>query len=747
MTQISKDQRIRNRDAGEFEPESLMESFYDLDIDGDNNTGIDFWKILRVLRKWWWLIGLIVITGILAMLLALSRVTPVYKAVSTLEIKQQSRNIIDVSDVESVIADREFVATQVELLKSQKLAEDVVISLNLINDPDFLNPDTPNIGNLPRELKIRMVTDVVRNRLDVTSVGGSRLIKVSFEHTSARRAALIVNTITESFINNSMSRKFNSTVFARKFLEERLLTVKASLEGAERDLFNYASENDIIIVNGDGDQGSTGALDVMELVTLKSKLTLASLERVEAEAVLNAAEKEVNLSTGASESQLISELRSKRTDLYSEYLEKLSIFKPKYPEMVELKSRIDLFDAEIKKENERVVGAGLQKVKMAYELAKGKEADLIVRVNALKNSVESVREKSINYNILERQVEIERSQYEALLQRLKEVSVSDEVGSNLVEIVDRAKTPRSPFKPNRLQSLLLAFIGASGLAFGLVFSIDAIDDRIRTPEDIKTKLNQTIMGAIPLERNTKLLQDNIRNPQSSLSEAYAALRTNIQFSGPNGGPRVLQLTSTRSGEGKSVSSIGIATRFAGLGQRVLLIDADMRRPTFSTEHKTTGLSGVLTSMTPFEEQVVPAEHTENLDLLTSGSAVPNPSEILSTYRFEELVEWARENYEYIIVDSPPVLGLADAPLLGAKVDATLLIVEASQLRTPNVKASIDRLRASRTKLLGVVLTKYTAPSGGYSDYYLYSYGKNSESSKPREKEKRKSVKPKTKMKP
>lgn len=684
--------------------------------------GIDFWKILNTVRKWWWIIGIIIITAILAAMYWLSTVTPVYRASASLEIKQQSRNIVDVSDVESVIADREFVTTQVELLKSKKLAEDVVISLNLISDSDFFDQENPIIQNMSRERKTRQAIDTLGRRLQVSSIGGSRLIQISFEHTSPQVAALITNTLTDTFIANSLARKFNSTVFARDFLEDRLRTVKKSLEDAERNLVEYASINDIIIIDDNGSEGATGALDAKELVTLNSRLTLSTLDRVEAQTIFESAQKDQTIINETVDSSYIASLRSKRTDLHSEYLENLSIFKPGYPDMIELKSRIDLFDQEIANEQERSSTSRLQDIKRAFELAKAKEDDLISRVNKIKNSVVSVREKSIDYNILERQVEIERSQYDALLQRLKEVSVSDEVGSNLVEIVDRAKAPRFPFKPRRLQTLLLVFLGSSALAFGLVFSIDVIDDRVRSPDEIKLKLKQTLMGVIPLDLQEENILTNIINPQSGIAESYASLRTNIQFSGPDGGPRVIQITSTRSGEGKSVSSMGLSARFAGLDMRVLLIDADMRRPTFIPVQESMGLSGILTSRASFESQIQATQNIPNLDILTSGSLVPNPSEILSGLRFDELIDWARENYEYVIVDSPPVLGLADAPLIGAKVDATLLITESNKLRTPNVKASIARLKASKTKLLGVVLTKYTAPSRGYSDYYKYSYG-------------------------
>ena len=389
--------------------------------------------------------------------------------------------------------------------------------------------------------------------------------------------------------------------------------------------------------------------------------------------------------------------------------------------MIELQSRIDLFDQSISQQKDAIISSSSAKLKNIYDLAVAKEQDLVQRVSALKNSVVDVREKSIDYTILKRQVETERAQYEALLQRLKEISVSDDLGASLVEVVDEATPSMYPYKPNKLSSLLLALAFSSLMGFGCAYTVEIIDDHVKYPEDVKLKLKEIIMGVIPYSKQTDDLLTELNNPQSAISEGYASLRTNLQFSGTNGGPRIIQFTSTRSGEGKSVSSIGTALRIAGIGHRVLLIDADMRRPTFMPTGESIGLSGVLTQDVKFEDEIHKTEY-KGLDLLSSGTIVPNPSELLASVRFDELLEWAAEKYDYVIVDSPPVLGLADAPIIGAKVKATLLVVDSGALRTPMIKASIERLNNSGTKLLGVVLTKYRAQAKGYMNYYKYTYG-------------------------
>jgi len=690
-------------------------------------TLVDFWQIIRVIQRWWWLIGLIiaVITTIVSLLTF--RLTPIYQASSLIQVKQEERKIVDVSEVENIIVDKEFLSTQVELLKSERLIENTIESLNLMQDL-FLIPDyDQEWETLPRDLRLRGLVSRFKEHLSVGPVGRTRLIKVKFEHSNPQKAAKITNTMTENFIADGISRKFETTEFAREFLENQLKTVRSSLEDAERNLVSYANDNGIILADGENSTESSGSLDKTALKALNEQLTQASVERVEAEIVY-----QQSLQNPFSEEVLtnssLAKLKEQQLELTSEYQEQLAIFKPAYPKMLELKSRIQMFDEEISKQEQSITSFASNESENAYNLAVSKEEDLAKRVNSLRSAVINTREKTIGYNILKRQVETERTQYEALLQRLKEVSISYDFGSNLVEIVDKASTPLKPFKPNNFRNILLSLIFSGALGFSIAYAVEVIDDRIKTPQDIKLKLQQITMGVIPWVKDQDELLNLLKDSQSGISEAYSSLRTNIQYSGDNGGPRIIQITSTRAGEGKSVSALGTAIRFAGTGHRVILIDADMRRPTFTLNPstKSIGLSGVLTQNVDFSS-VVLSTLTEKLDLIPSGTIVPNPSELLANKRFDNLLSWARDNYDYVIVDSPPVLGLADAPIIGAKVNATILVVDAGVLRTPNIKGSIERLKNSGTKLLGVIMTKYRAQAKGYTNYYQYTYGQKATS--------------------
>jgi len=628
-------------------------------------VSINIWEILRIFQKWWWLIAAIVFISVLFTGYFVSRMTPVYRASSILEVKQQDRQIFDQnSEVEDVVVDNEFFNTQIELLKSDTLAGDIIDQFNLVSDVDFL------VEEETRERKRLKAIKLFADKLGVNAIGRSRLIEVSFEHTNPVKAERITNAVTESFVTYNLERKYNATSYARDFIEDRLKSMKDTLENSERELVEYASANNLVTVKDTQGNVSPGFLASKSLIALNEELIIAKTKRAELEAKFNIA----NSSDGplsVQDGQVIVDLRRIHTELTAEYMEKRAIYVPEFPVMQELQARIDYIAEQI------------------------------------------------------REVDTNRSQYDALLQRLKEVSIADDIGSNLISLVDRAETPTAPFKPNLLLSLLLAGLLSTFAGTGLVFLIEMIDDRIKSPDQVKLKLGSVLMGVIPKAKNSRKILEMLDDPTSAIAEAYSSLRTNLQFSGPDGGPQVIHITSTRSGEGKSVTSLGLALRYAGLGDKVLLIDADMRLPTFKHgAGESAGLSGLLTSKEGILENVLETKYA-NLDLLPSGVNVPNPSEILSTYKMREIIENLRAKYNYIIVDSPPVLGLADAPILAANCDASLLVVEGAATRTPAVKSTLDRLSVSGVKVLGVILTKYSLQSKGYLNYYQYSYGEGS----------------------
>jgi capsular exopolysaccharide synthesis family protein len=308
-------------------------------------------------------------------------------------------------------------------------------------------------------------------------------------------------------------------------------------------------------------------------------------------------------------------------------------------------------------------------------------------------------------------VDTNRSLYDALLQRYKQIGVAGGVGTAPVSIVDRAQAPTSPYKPNLLINLIVGFglglLAGIGTAVGLEF----LNDTIKTREDVRRKLQLACLGAVPKTSAKDSFVEDLKNPTSVVSEAYSAIVAALRFSTEEGTPKVLLVTSTRSGEGKSSSALAIAQNFARRERRVLLIDSDLRKPAFKAASDRLGLSKLLTTEEPLSAHVVETQH-QNLWLLPSGPLPPNPADLLSTGRIRKIVAEAREAFDLVVIDGPPTLGLA-----------ALFVIESGKTRTRAAIEALNRLEATGTRILGATLTKSEESSSGYGRYgYSYGYG-------------------------
>lgn len=676
------------------------------------NEGFNFWETLRVILRRKWLILSITLLGVAIATVLTLRVEPLYRATTTIEVQREETRIMEGSSVDPAnIADAEYMATQYALLKSRSLAERVAEVLDLPADERYADQ------NLSRQERLNQAATKIVDNIRVTPEGRSRVINVQYISPHRREAARISNAIVENFIETNLERKYNTTAYARRFIEERLETAKQALEQSERSLVEYASQEDILEL---GAEGSETSLDANSIISLNNELATAESIRISAEQRF--VEARDNPTTRQMlESEALDRLRARRSLMAGEYQELLGKFKPDYPDMVQLQTRIEALDTEIEAEKASILKA----LESEYHAAISRENSLRQRVAELKSSLQSLRDRRIEYTILAREVDTNRSQYEALLQRMKEVSIAAGVGSSQVSIIDRALVPDSPFEPNIvrtvIQSFLLSFIAGLGLAFVLNY----IDDTIATPEDSKTKLALHAIGVVPKLKGAEVdIQQEVRNPKSTISEAFFSTRTALQFTTPTGAPRSLLITSTRPGEGKTSTTIALAMAFAKIGRSVLVIDADMRKPSFVAEAGSSiGLSGMLTREAVLQEQIVRSA-TQGLYLLPAGTIPPNSAELLSSPRLRQLISEAEAAFDIVIVDSPPVLSFADAPLLGSICEGAIVVIQSGAIRTPAALHTIGRLMDSQTKILGTILTKFDIKSAGYHDgYSYYAYGK------------------------
>jgi polysaccharide biosynthesis transport protein len=674
---------------------------------------LNFQTIWRIIHEWRWLILGAVAVGLAGAIVFTLLTTPLYRATAVIEINPPQVEILDGKGQPSVANDREFLATQYGLLESRSLAQRVAQELNLPANEAFVP------GEADRETKLKIATGKLMGGFEVDPVPQSRLIEISYVSDDPSLAAQVTNSFADSFINTSLERRYEASSYARSFLERQIANVKRDLERSERQLVVYAQRQGIIQLGGEkpGEGGDGGSLQGASLSSINAALAEATTKRIQAEQAYRQARavsaSEVTTSTAA--------LRAQRAALEAEYQEKLSRFRPEYPDMVALRSRIDALGQQINQEAGTVSGGRATTLAAEYQAALAAERTLQGRLNQLKGDVLNLRGRSIQYNILQREVDTNRSLYDALLQRYKEIGVAGGIGRNQVSIVDRAEVPSGPFKPNLMLNLLIGF--AVGLAAGLgaALALEFLNDTVKTPDDVRERLSLASLGVIPKKSGVEAMAEELKDQTSAISEAYFSLRTSLQFTTDQGAPKTLLITSTRAAEGKSSTTLALATNFARLGNNVLLIDADLRKPAFVTgSDRNSGLSMLLTNHETIRDHVLKTEH-ENLWLLPCGPLPPNPAELLASPRLKALIAEAAGEFDMVIVDGPPVLGLADAPLLGAVTRGTLMVIESGKTRTKAAQDAVNRLKASGSHIVGAVLTKFRHQSHGYGYGYGYGY--------------------------
>ena len=681
---------------------------------------LDVPTLLRIIHHWRWLVLGAVAVGLAAAILFSLLTRPIYRAWVTLEGNPPS---VAVSDEQSRQQDvqanntYDFVATQVGLLGSRAVSERTVQDLNLANNPDIVGQSAD------ASQRLRTATNVVQGGLKVVAPEQGQLIKFSFDSTSPQLAALVANGIADSFINTSLQRRYEASAYARNFLERQINKTRSDLERSERGVVAYAQQQGIITTgttaDGQPSSGDTNSLQGESLVQLNAALGAATARRVAAEGAYREA---LGAGPNTDVNNSVIPLRQELAKLQSDYQQKREFMKPEHPEMLSLQSQIAELQKQINAQLSQASSGRINGLLADYRGALAAEQALHARVGTLKGDVLNLRGRSIQYTILQREVDTNRSLYDALLQRYKQIGVAGGVGMAPVSIVDRAEAPTFPFKPNLLVNLLvgigLGLLGGVAGAIGLEFANDTIKSR----EDVRRKLMLACLGAVPRTPGRDSFVDDLRNPTSVISEAYSAIVAALRFSTEEGMPRVLLVTSTRSGEGKSSSALAIAQNAARREKRVLLIDSDLRKPAFKPANDRAGLSKLLTTDDPLKAHVVETQH-QNLWLLPSGPLPPNPADLLSTGRIRKIVAEAKESFDLVIIDGPPSLGLADAPLLAAAAGSALFVVESGKTRTRAAIEALNRLEVTGARILGAALTKSSDSAGGYGRYgYGYGYG-------------------------
>ncbi len=693
-----------------------------------------YWRLVRKHR--FLILGCFL--GVLAIGAALTLLmTPIYTATATLQINREADRVFNSESVrpsESLVQGEEFFQTQYGLLRSRSLAERVVESLGLASSDASLKAmgvePPPATGSAAAQASRRRAAALgtVRGGLSISPVRGSRLVAVGYDHPDPEVAARIANGFAENFIQANLDRKFESSSYAREFLEERIAQTKDRLESAERQLVAYAANHQIINISEPNEDGSVGgssqSLTSNNLVALNSALGEARAARVAAEERWRSARTSALMTLPeVLQNPTIQRLTEQRAVLDASYQQKLSIYQPDYPEMLQLKAQIEEAEGQI-----QTIASNIRSsIQSQYEIAAREERSLQRQVTGLTGDVLDLRDRSIQYNILQRELDTTRTLYEGLLQRYKEVGVSAGVTANNISIVDEATPPSAPSKPNLFLNIALsAFLGL-GLGLVAALVLEALDETLATPDDAESKLGVPVLGVVPLLEKGQTTAEALADLRSGFSEAYYSLRTALQFSTPDGAPSSLLITSARPAEGKSTTAYAVALNLARVGRRVLLVDGDLRNPSMhrvvGVENER-GMSNLLSGSADLAS-VVQRTSIENLFFIPCGPLPPNPAELWGGDRLRQVLIEARNSFDHVVIDGPPVLGFADSPLLAASVGGVMFVVESRGTRRGQARGALRRLKVGRAHLLGAVLTKFSTKSasyGGYDYAYDYKYG-------------------------
>jgi polysaccharide biosynthesis transport protein len=712
----------------------------------------DYWKVIQK-RKW------IVIAFFLIVLTATAVGTftmePVYRGTATIQISKENPNIVDFKEVLVLDAmEMDYYQTQYKILESRTLARRVIQALKLSENPEFQpKPQTafqkwqsdlwasvsgffgPGLRgkkasqnaspNASKDGKENRLVSHFLAQLKIEPIRNSRLVKVHYDSNSPEFSAQVSNSLAAAYIQQNLENRFVSTEQAREWLGKQLEDLKAKVERADEDLQAFGSRHDIISLD------EKENVTMQRLAELNETLTKAEAERMAKEALYKQTQaRSFDSFPAILENKLIQDLKQSYIQLEAQYMKLLETFKPEYPEMVRLKNQMEVLQKRLGSEIDKMV----QGIRSDYESSLRKEALLRQAFQQQKAKALEMKEKGIQYNILKREADTNRELYKGLLMRMKEAGVSAGITASNIQIVDSAELPRSPYKPNKTQNLLLAAVVGLFLGVGLAFFFEYLDNTIKTPEDLEQWARLPSFGMVPeissnggrkrvgKEASCPVELITYGHPKSMLSEAYRSIRTSILLSSSEKPPKKIAVTSPNPGEGKTTTVINTAIALSQTGARVLVIDADMRKPRihkiFNHENGM-GLSNFLSGHGDLES-IIKNSEVPNLFYIPAGPIPPNPSELLGSNLFKKMLGVLETRFDHILVDSPPVLGFADAVILSSSVNGVILTVLGGKTPRETLQRAKEALQQTQTKILGVVINRVDIRRSDYG-YYYYQY--------------------------
>jgi succinoglycan biosynthesis transport protein ExoP len=706
---------------------------------------LDYVKVIYR-RRW------IALTAFLLVFLSMCVYTftavPIYEARVQILIEKEASNVVTFKEAyeQNQVAD-DYYQTQYKILQSRALARRTIDALNLGNDQRF-NPKADNSLTVrkivmwpvrlasnwfrpsraieppqPDESKVQSaLIDRFLGGLSVAPVRNSRLVDVKFESPDAALSAHVANALAQAYIDQNLEFRFVSSKDASDWLGVRLAEQKKLVEASEQALQQYREKTDAVPLEDKQN------IVVQKLVDLNGAVTRAKTERIQKEAAykqITAGQNDRNAvdSIPAILSNVfIQQQKGELADLQRQQAQLSDKLGPNHPEMVKLSSAIRAAEAKIQGEIAKVV----QAMRNDYEQSVAQENSLTSALEQQKNDALALNRKGIEYGVLARDAASNRQIFESLLQRTKETGISGELKTSNIRVIDAAETPGSPIRPTRSMNLLLGLFAGGALGIGLAFFFDYLDNRIKSPDELKQHLGLPFLGMVPALFDKAMANPLISNGvPANFSESFRAVRTNLLFSSADAGARSVVITSTAPGEGKTVVATNVAVALAQAGQRVLLIDADMRKPRVHdvfNRPQEPGLSNVLVGNAQASEAI----HTtgvRGLWLMPAGVLPPNPAELLGSKRFKDFVGSLSQHFDWVLIDTPPVMAVTDSSVVAHLVTGVLFVVGSEMTSRHAAQRAIEQLERAQAKFVGGILNRVDVQHNPYyySQYYRREY--------------------------
>jgi succinoglycan biosynthesis transport protein ExoP len=707
-----------------------------LEAHDDQISIAQFWRVLQ--KRRWMVMGTLAVLVLLVTVISL--ILPKrYDACSRLLLDLEGSEDLGLDQVVMPIGidlDTKL-QTQIRIVQSDTVALSVIKQLGLHRNPAFAgkHPARPDQEFDSLDLRTRAsLMDDFHHYLTVILVPKTEIIEIHFRNHDPKLAADISNAVATTYIEHNFQTKYRATQQTSEWLTKQLEDVRKNAEIAQEKVISYQKKT-----------GLLGTDESHNIIIDKLELLIKALSDVQADRIIKEAKYRIamtenpELIANIAPQSLLGVLYKQRAETRAEYAQLAAKYGASYPRVIQLQSQLSELDLNITDE----VGKVSETLRAEYQSALKSEQMLQASFEQQKEDAYKMNEDAIQYGIMRREVESSRDLYEGLLKQLKEAGILAGLKSSDINIVDQASVPVDPVEPRILLNIGLGCIGGVLFGLALAFVAENVDSSIRTPEDIESYCSLPSLGIIPsvaLTRPDRTAEKSLvgtRPPQlilpvtmehrnSGSAEAFRALRTSLLLSSPGAPPQVILVTSAMMQEGKSFTSLNLAVVLSQTGQKVLLVDSDMRRPAINKYlgiSTNRGLSACLAGTEDSAAMIMKIEEIPGIYIMPAGHMPPYPSEMLASEAMPQLVQRWREEFRYIVIDTPPVLAVTDAVVCARIADAVVLVARSEKTGRQSLVRARDLLKKARANIAGVVVNDLSFDSVEYRQYYGY-YGKD-----------------------